>query len=378
MNADPWDLPGPAAFMDDVLGAIREGANLILQFPEHRLSGFREAARGSIRAVGELSFRNAEAPGVAGGPLGVVAQALGWDGSEAFVQSANALAKSKRLAGSLCWVTGVSSADWPLWRDFLRQFAFASREHTAGSCGQFCIDLIGAMPVEAFANDPMLRCVPWRDRMSRIDGMLHLGKLWSRKGRPQPERDLRVAIATELAGYDLEFAERLADSPLTILLTPHEMLRQEAARRGWTGRMKANAWLSGRSDRWEGRSFEHPASLAADAERDEIDRRIWRAELGVIFPVLEERRIDIVRKMKHFLRPMHTEYGYVDRIEDLEIGSILHQIRTSRQGKEWEARLAHMNELRRALAHLEPVNAENLVGAGLIDPAVMARKGLAA
>jgi len=378
VNADPWDLPGPAAFLDDVLGSVREGANVVVQFPEHGLSGFREAIRRSIRAAGELSFRDVDAAGQGNGPLDVIVHAHGWDEPAVYAQSATLLANSERLAGSLCWVTGITRDGWTPWRDFLRQFAFASRAHAAGSCGQFCVDVVGDVPVEAFASDPMLRFVPWRDRMSRIDGMLHLGKLWSRKNRPQLERDLRIAIATELAGYDLELAERLAESQLTILLTPHDMLCQEAARRGWTGRMAPNAWPSGRLDKWEARPFEHPASLAAAAERDEIDRRVWRAELGVVFPVLEERRIDIVRKMRHFLRPMHTEYGYVDRIEDLEIGSILHQVRTSSRGKEWEARLEHMNELRRALAHLEPVKAENLVGAGLIDASVMARRGLAA
>ena len=372
MNADPWDLPGPAAFLDDVLGAIREGANLVVQFPQHHLSGFGDAMRRSIRAGGELSFRELEATQAGAGPLEVVVQAQGWDGSEGFVQSATALANSERLAGCLCWVTGVAAAAWPPWRDFLRQFAFASRAHAAGSCGQFCVDVVGEGPVDGLTNDPMLRCAPWRDRLSRIDAALHLGRLWSRNGRPPLERDLRVAVASELAGYDLEFAEKLAGSPLASLLAPHELLRQEADRRGWKGRMAANAWPTGRSDKWDGRQFEHPASVVAAAERDEIDRRIWRAELGVVFPALEERRIEIVRKMRHFLRPMHTEFGYVERIEDLEIGAILHQVRTSKQGREWESRLENMNELRRALAHLEPVKAANLVGAGFVDPTAMA------
>ena len=376
MTADPWDLPGPSAFLEETLEALRSGASLLVQFPEHAPEGYREATRRAMGREGILAFTEVEAGGDR--PVTAIATAFGWEAEGAWLRSPAVLAESRRLEGRLVWVTGVDANQWPAWRDFIDRFGHACRGFHAGDCGQICLELPGSLPAREPATDPVLRHLAWRDRLTRLDVMLFLGRGMARAGRMAFERELRLALAVEVAGFDLGLAASLVRAPLATLLEPTRALRTEAERRGWTTRRMGDGWSTGREDDLEGRPFEHPASLAADGKVEVITRRVWRAELSVIFPVLEERRIEIVKKLGNKLKPMQTDFGYVSRVEDLELGSIAYQVRKFQLGRTLEEKLVHMAELRNALAHMEPVKPENLVGAGLLDRSALAAPGMAA
>jgi len=376
VTLDPWELPGPSAFLDETVEALRAGASLLVQFPEHALDGYREATRRAMGRDGLLSLTEVEAG--TDEPLPAIAGAFDWEARAPWLRSPVILAESKRMEGHLVWVTGVGAEQWPAWRDFIERFSHACRAFHAGDCGQICLDLPGTLQAKDPATDPVLRHLAWRDRLSRLDVMLFLGRGMVRAGRMPFERELRMALAVEIAGFDLGLAASLVRAPLATLLAPVETLKTEAERRGWATRRVADGWSTGRQDNWEGRPFEHPASLAVDGRVDVIHHRVWRAELGVIFPILEEKRIEMVKKLGNKLKPMHTDFGYVSRVEDLELGSIAYQVRKFQLGRSLEEKLVHMAELRNALAHMEPVKPENLVGVGLLDRSALAAPGMAA
>lgn len=300
-------------------------------------------------------------------PLRALAMVMSCEPGQADFATPEALAGSLRLQGTILCFDGLSGADWTQWAEFLQRFAHACRAHSAGDCGQVVITVDGVISTGRVGDDPGLQVVRWERRLSRLDALIQVGQVMPYQGRSSLERDLRIAIAMELAGYDLAFAARLTAAPLGELLEAKVLLEKEAGRRGWSGQPGKEAWAAGRVDEYDGQRFEHGASLAARGDTDGLRKRLWQAQLKVVFPALEERRLDIVHRFSKSLRPMETRFGYVDRIEDLEISHILEQVRRYRLGPEYVSKLAHMNELRKALAHLDPVRALDLVGAGLVD-----------
>jgi hypothetical protein len=372
VTPDSWGLPGPSGFLDEAVGALREGVSVVLHLPEHGPEGYGAAVERAIRRDESLAVRRAATDDATQLPSAVLRAALDAEPDAAWLRTPEAVARSGRLVGSVLLVTGICRANWESWRTFLVRFAVEARAHVVGESGQLCLLVSGDVSTTGLDGDPGLRRIAWRDRVSRLDVLLHLGRSWNGEGRSGVERDLRIALAAELAAYDLDLAGRLFAEPLARLLSPQRLLEAEAAQRGWSGRIQGDGWASGRVDGVEGKRLEHGASVAAARDNDELRRRVWRAELGVVFPWLEERRIEIVWKLRDVLTPMESLFGYVERIEDLELAHVLRQVRQKRRGLEWEPRLNAMNRLRRSLAHLEPVDLGDLAEAGVVHATVLA------
>jgi hypothetical protein len=96
--------------------------------------------------------------------------------------------------------------------------------------------------------------------------------------------------------------------------------------------------------------------------RAEVKRRVWRGQVAVLYPFIEEQRVKIVPQVRGYLRlPVETTYGRVDDPEDLEVGQLLYFLR----GKNIHARLwrllSILTDMRHALAHLEPVPLRSLL-----------------
>lgn len=291
--------------------------------------------------------------------------------------SPEALAASMELESTVLWVHGGRVTHWGAWGPFLERFVRASRAHPARRCGAIGITLDGSVAASHVRTDAGVRVARWRGRISRLDVQLYLALHLHQGGRRSLEEALRIGISTELGGPDVPFALELARRPLRELLDPLPILRAQATSRGWNGTPGPDAWAEGRIDELDGRAFEHSASIVSRGEIAPILQRMWRAELTVIFPELEERRVQLVQQLKPFLRPMETMFGPIERVEDLELAHILFQLRNERVSAQTRSTLHHLNELRKSLAHLEPVRPENLVGARLVDAALLARPSAA-
>jgi hypothetical protein len=182
------------------------------------------------------------------------------------------------------------------------------------------------------------------------------------KSSPE-EQHLRAAVIANLSGADPEVAEFLAQADLAALLNPGETLAGLAQARGWHPHaIDAPHWLEGKVHFVDGQPRLHSVMLAAagDAARQELQRRVWRAQIAVLFPLLEQQRLLLIDELRPMLRPEDRSYGSGVRecrsVRELELSQILGQVR-GRVDHALRRRLQTLVRARNSLAHLETLDA---------------------
>lgn len=134
-----------------------------------------------------------------------------------------------------------------------------------------------------------------------------------------------AALMTCLCGQDVEIAHELLES--------HD-LRQENPLDALRTVDQSGVYVTRGS-----RADNHILRLVREGARDKIERRIWKAQLEVFFPMIEERRLDIVGGLEANLRDLIGRRKViqndevVESPEDVDLGSLYHLMITSEDGK---------------------------------------------
>jgi hypothetical protein len=359
-----WQFPGPSQFLQTVARDLSQGNNVLLALPALVPDGLRDALAEQVRHNDLLTWR--EVPAQAGDSgLTLLVERL----HEQFapvenpgaVLSAATLASAKSFVGTVVWVEGMNQRAWPVWREFLRQFQHACNGLAEWSRGLFCLPLGGPLATEA-AGDVALTVRRWRGVVGPLDLSLDLAQLIDGRRENPLHRKLRFALSLELAGPDVALARELARLDLLTLIEPQETLVQVAVRRGWTSDGVGNpTWEEGMVDDFDGAEWVHAAVQARQGDVAAVRRRVWRAEVGVLYPFLEEQRLRLVTQVRPYLRlPVETPYGTVKDATDLELGQLVHYLRGRRVPQPLWRVLAQLKDMRHALAHLQPVPADCL------------------
>jgi hypothetical protein len=169
-----------------------------------------------------------------------------------------------------------------------------------------------------------------------LDLLLYTSRLMPRNSLAPLQRSVATAVIGRLAGWDPAVSEVLVGQPLQALVEPIPILADLARQRGWD-RAEAlgidrngvpGGWHLGLSAHVDGRPLLHSALLALDDPRRELTRRIWSAQVGVFFPLVEERRQHYLHELRHVLRvPFTSANGMeIHDLLDLEIGHIEWQL----------------------------------------------------
>lgn len=139
---------------------------------------------------------------------------------------------------------------------------------------------------------------------------------------------IREEVVTEIAGFDLVLAQRLAvawdgrtsrlDAALRSCLDTEQIVRAgscpdamlNAGTRRRPGSRLRPAWSGGVMQSWEGRLRRHPAVWYADRGTGippELDSLVGQAQQRVVFPWIEDTREQLVRiAARHATRPLHV------------------------------------------------------------------------
>jgi hypothetical protein len=138
-------------------------------------------------------------------------------------------------------------------------------------------------------------------------------------------------------------------------------LRALAEVRGWSPDLPGDvAWGAGALETIEEADFVHSSLAALQGRADLLDRRIWQAEVAVLFPFLEQSRLDIVSELSGELEvPFETPFGTVTDARDLELGQILRQLQRRGRAAHVFSRIERLTRVRHALAHGEPARPED-------------------
>jgi hypothetical protein len=209
----------------------------------------------------------------------------------------------------------------------------------------------------------------WRGIVGALDLQLDLWLHADSQPLPALHRRLTLAVACELAGTDAALARALAKLNLRQLLEPQGFLRAEAVKRGWhEAHARQPNWEEGLIDGINGEQVIHSVVLAILGDDTALRRRIWQAEISVLYPFLEKQRLALAPRLRHYLRlPVETTYGLVDNIYDLELGQLVHFLRGRNLPRELWRMLNFLTDMRHALAHVRPVPVEYLFAQELLQ-----------
>lgn len=352
---DFWSLPGPLRYLDGVVDELRRGRSVVAALPGV-LPGapFQEALAFRIRqatfhciSLDSASIARADQPEAA------FARAVGVPPRGGF----RVLGDSPGLSGVVALVTSVAGPDYAFWHGAVEEFALGANQREQFERGTMCMVTSGIAASDFPRASATLEVLPWGETLDRTD-LLVLASLCA-SGPRSLERDLRIALAVELAAGDPTLAARIACTERSHEAVLPQLLAY-AGELGWTRGIPC-CWHVGTEVVCDGAAAPHAAWLALECREDEIRTRCWRAQLSVIFPHLEQERLRIARASERLLRlPIDTPWGVrLTQAADLELAHLLYLLGRSVSASA-RGVLDDLVQARNALAHLEVVRPDIL------------------
>ncbi|HEY9694174.1 MAG TPA: hypothetical protein V6D15_18375 [Oculatellaceae cyanobacterium] len=363
-----WQLPGPSQFIEQVVQDFRDGKNVILCLPEHLPSGLSSAIKSELGD--DWDWHNVsveEASSVE--PVHFLFDLFVGEISPNEFRNARTLAEHPSFAGKIVWLDDFTPALWPAWRRFLSDYEQPCRSISQLSRTLFCVPLVGELALDPPRDDVCLSHHRWQGVVSRLDILLFTASLFQDKRLPDLQKRVVISVVTNLALWDFDVSERLASEKSENILNPMLILQEIAKERNWCTDNHGSLlpkWCIGITNTIDAEEKFHSAALAINGSgKTEIERRIWRAEVGELLPFVEERRREILERLSEVLQvPFTTRFGEVIKdLHDLEIGHIEYQISNNGKNVNSEIRnlVRRLREIRNALSHLESIKPELLV-----------------
>ena len=351
-----WLLPGPARFLRRVERSLREGVSVVARFPGRELAGFREQVLPLLHGALQCAVFHPEPARLPfEGLRDRFAPQLSTDWGPRLLD----LCEQHEFQGRLIWIDGLNGLDrddWRNWKQFLFDYAQASRAVREFERTLFVAVLAGSPPADPPESDVTLTTLDWRDVVDEMD-LLFLA--YERLGQRDLSRNMHTLLATTVARvavWDLETAERLLDEMHDVILEPISMLRSVAREKGWTTDTPVH-WEVGTAS---GSGSRHAVLASLDDPPREVRRRVWSAQASVMLPVIDRFRLEIIREHHAQLATyLEAEGNAMDPL-DLDMGGLTSMIHRPGFDDLVQRRVRRLNGWRNDLAHL------NLLGGSAV------------
>lgn len=357
-----WDLPGPSRFLERasaIIAGSREGAaGLLLPSPQpagllgaltRRIEDSTAAAVIPVDASTGLRNRS---------PVSLLAAAAGVRTTG--MRSVGEFLDSPDVSGTVYLVDGIPTDEWHQWAYFLK-YMRSERVRRERVLAPSVITVVPPFVPPSEARAALGSELRWSGYVSRHDTQTWVERLL---GWPDDSLLSRAAVAVlvELSGWDPVIAFRFARHGFEVLVDPRENLKSMPDFLG--GRHPC--WANGMVDRWDGLAWVHTAALASAGMHKELALRVWRGQVRVVFPFLEQVRKAFVAKYEERLKVQlprekffHSKPVRYDDPWNLEFFDLNDMLASDLPPK--EARLmADCQSLRRSMAHFEPGNGARL------------------
>ncbi|MBF0629187.1 MAG: hypothetical protein HQL91_13295 [Magnetococcales bacterium] len=333
LSDDPWELPSASAFLAEIEGAVATGGALVTggaSMPPNLEDAIAKYFRDRNCIIERIEASSDMQP----------AETL----ASAFTVTAEAgaLANATHLADHLAIVTpldgNIKIADD--WRVFLLRFLKVRAQQGEGLAVLF----LAKASIPGIDGLPLLA---WNGRLRRIDVTIW-ADLHAQIDRPEPLATLSAALAVELCGWRLDLAAEIARARREDILNPI----------GWLSRQVGLSFSA--SCRLNGQEMACPIALLKQGDTEEINHRIWRAELAALFPWIEERRQRVIIRHRRLLRlDEHLRALNVRAINEIEFGALSWQLHGQVTRAEQEM-IDCLARLRNRLAHGKAVEPADL------------------
>lgn len=350
---DAWTLPGPAGFLRRVERSLRDGVSVVVRFPGRGQAGFREQALARLQGSWHCSVFRPESAKL---PFKSIRDRYAPQLASTWGGSLLDLCEQQDFQGRLIWLEGLDGldrGDWLAWKQFLVDYAQASRSVREFERTLFVAVLEGVPPADPPESEVTLTTHDW---CGVVDEMDVLFLAYERLGECNLVLTMRSLLATtvaRVAAWDLELAERLLDEEQDVILDPCCMLRSVARDKGWTVDTPVR-WEFGRASATGTR---HAVLASLDNPPYEIRRRVWSAQASVLLPVIDGRRVGIIREHRTRLAlHLHNEQKQMDPLE-LDVNALTGMIQRPGFDDAVRRSVRQMNAWRNDLAHLKSLSA---------------------
>lgn len=363
-----WEsITGPQELIETVANEIRSRKTVALMVPEDLpwRDSMRAAVQNEIRKSPELNNVDVQFIDVKDECSGVknigeyLLQRYATDVVASNYRGRESLqsyiSKNGVLNNRLLWVKGMTKEDEKNWIDFCRTYTISA-------------DIEGHIVLEIrFAgkeDEPNISYIQYASYISDYDVLL-FNSVYLDKHDRTISRVWQQYIATlcaNLCGTDAEISLELMESTDFRAQEPLQRVREIAGMEYYLRRGE--------------NSRNHVLNAARQGRTQEIESRIWKAQLQTIFPLLEMERASFIEKyyaqIKDALRARYMDYNYdkLRRIHqfgstledpwDAEIGTIWRMTKLRRENEHYllfipddssRGRVELLHELRNNLAH---------------------------
>ncbi|MBI3801875.1 MAG: hypothetical protein HY268_33505 [Deltaproteobacteria bacterium] len=358
-----WGLPGPAGFVSRVVQDLRDGKNVVLCLPEHLPTGLGSAIRYAMDASGTVKWRSFDVSDEKDvTPLDLLFSRFISHSDSQTLRSAYVLSEADSFAGHIVWLEGMTADLWRTWGAFIIEYEHVCRVLSPIMRSVFCVPLVGDPALQPPADDVCLTKQTWSGVVSHLDMLLYAASILEDRQLPHYQRELVVNVIAQIALWDPHVGDRLAYENLDRILNPRPILQDIAVERHWDfaePQLWPKLWHRGVVNTIDEQRKIHSSLLAMNDTAAEIERRVWIAEVGVMFPYIEEKRQDILKRLARVLKvPFNTRFGEtITDLRDLEIGHIESQISIMPNIDPKLLRLVRqLRKIRNQLAHVETLD----------------------
>lgn len=254
------------------------------------------------------------------------------------------------LNGHLFYVACHSADEWPQWVSLLTEFVVAQKTIDDKLHRNVFLLAINNDALEA-PNEALLKKRDIPDFLRDEDPFFHACQCSSRDGSNRSiEEDIRIHICSELALWDFDLCRYLLDFPLEQLIDPIDVIKEYAEAKNLGDLDGALGSESGSKTNSSGSS--PSVTLALNGNREELTRRVWRGQVQVLFPLIEDQRCKLIERLKSLcpwvLRRARNEDGIV------EIGPLhFHMLKEGKCPPKLKNFAFRLKEMRNDIAHLK-------------------------
>ena len=364
MPVDWFQLPGPLSFLEGLERDVRDGKSVALLRPL-QVSG--DLAAEVHRRVAD-SYVWTLWPGPRDDPWTPFYGQ--WESQLPARDRVTAadVYKLPGFSGRIIWVDPIPPKAEHAWWPFLEAFAAASRYEDTTSRTMFVVSGSAQQFGKGPANDLHLVTRTWDDSVSCADMSCYAYQCTAHGATCPLLRNLKACICAELAKWDRELCEQLSRLSVEQLVAPPvPELAQIGRSRQWesvkAGSPEALLWDQGVVHSQDGQPQTHSCWLALQGDTAALARRVWNAQVTVLFPHIEQERVRILEGFQRYFLPLPVAGGGKEfgSIYDLELGEMDRLLCI--RGKAPQRLRRHvrtLKKIRNALAHMDVVPPEYL------------------
>jgi len=194
----------------------------------------------------------------------------------------------------LFYISFPSPEEWSRWTSLLTEFVIAQKTFDEKMERNVILVALNNDGLEV-PNEALLKKRDILDFLRDEDPFFHACQCSSRDGGNRSiEEDIRVHVCSELALWDFDLCRHLLNFSLEELLDPTDLLKQYAAEK--KGTVESSVQVDNNNSSKPNKLS--AVDLALNGNREELNRRIWRGQVQVLFPLIEDQRYKLIQHLQ--------------------------------------------------------------------------------